>query len=73
LEWFFVFYDDLKRICNEKGIKMTPLIIQCGGSSGLISRWKKGSMPNSKMIIELAKKLEVSTDYLLGVEEVTHP
>ena len=62
-----MFYDHLKNICKEKGIKMTPLIIECGGSSGLISRWKKGSMPNGKMIIALAKKLDVSSDYLLGI------
>ena len=63
----FVFYERLKAECEKQGLKITPLAIECAGSSGAIERWKKGSIPNGKTLIALAKKLNVSTDYLLGL------
>ena len=60
-----MFYDNLKKICDEKGLKLTPLVTECGGAKGSISNWKKGSFPNSDIVINLAVRLNVSTDYLL--------
>ncbi len=60
-----VFYDNLKAECNRRGIKVTPLIQKCGGSTGKISSWKKGASPNSDIVMKIAKRLNVSTDYLL--------
>lgn len=52
--------------CEKQKIKMTPLVIECGGSSGSTSNWKKGASPNSDIVLKLAQRLGVSTDYLLG-------
>ena len=68
-EGVFVFYDRLKETCEKQGLKMTPLVIECGGSRSNVTTWKNGVMPNSKLLIELAKRLNVSTDYLLGLTE----
>lgn len=62
-----MFYDILKKECEKQGLKMTPLIVTCGGSKGSISNWKKGASPNSDIVVKLAHRLNVSTDYLLGV------
>ena len=64
-----MFYDNLKAICDKKGVKITPLVAECGGAKGSISNWKKGAAPNSDIVLRLAVRLNVSTDYLLtGLE-----
>jgi len=60
-----MFYDNLKTICEKKGLKMTPIVIECGGAKGSISNWKKGASPNSDIVVALSVRLNVSTDFLL--------
>jgi phage repressor protein C with HTH and peptisase S24 domain len=68
-----MFYDNLKAICDKKGVKITPLVAECGGAKGSISNWKKGAAPNSDIVLKLAVRLNVSTDYLLkGLEQQYH-
>ena len=68
-----MFYDNLKAICDKKGVKITPLVAECGGAKGSISNWKKGVAPNSDIVLKLAVRLNVSTDYLLkGLEQQCH-
>lgn len=68
-----MFYDNLKAICDKKGVKITPLVAECGGAKGSISNWKKGAAPNSDIVLKLAVRLNVSTDYLLkGLEQQCH-
>jgi len=68
-EGVFVFYERLKLECEKQGLKITPLVVECGGSTGTISQWKKGGMPNAKLLVLVAKRLNVSPDYLLGLDE----
>lgn len=63
-----MFYDNLKRICENQGLKITPVVIECGGSSGSIANWKKGTIPNGEILVKLSKRLNVSIDYLLTGE-----
>ena len=60
-----MFYDNLKAICDKKNLKITPLIIECGGTKGGLSGWRNGASPNSDIVIKLAQRLNVSCDYLL--------
>ncbi len=60
-----MFYDNLKRICDERNIKITPLVLECGGTKGVISGWKKGAAPNSDIVMRLSVRLNVPTDLLL--------
>ena len=62
-----MFYDRLKAECERQGLKITPVVIECIGSAGRIADWKKGTIPSGKIIIALAKRLNVSADYLLGL------
>lgn len=61
-----MFYDVLKKECEKQGVKITPIVLECGGAKGSISNWKKGASPNSDIVLKLAQRLGVSTDYLLG-------
>lgn len=61
-----MFYDILKKECEKQHLKMTPLIVECGGANSSAANWKKGASPNSDIVLKLARRLNVSTDYLLG-------
>lgn len=60
-----MFYDNLKAICDKQGVKITPIVLECGGNKGSLSGWKKGAAPNSDIVMKLAVRLNVPTDYLL--------
>ncbi|MEG1753688.1 MAG: hypothetical protein RR234_07210 [Christensenella sp.] len=60
-----MFIDNLEKECAKQGLKITPLVVECGGSKGSISAWRKGTIPNSEIIVNLAVRLNVSCDYLL--------
>ncbi len=60
-----MFYDNLKLICEKRGVKLTPLVKECGGAKGSLSNWKKGASPNSDIVVRLAERLNVSIDLLL--------
>ena len=64
-----MFYDNLKYICDEKGMKITPIVAECGGAKGSISNWKNGASPNSDIVAKLAVRLNVSTDTLIFGKE----
>lgn len=67
-----MFYDNLKAICDEQGVKITPIVNECGGAKGSISNWKKGASPNSDIVARLAVRLNVSTDLLIfGKDKAT--
>lgn len=60
-----MFYNNLKEECDRQEIKITPLVKECGGSTGTISNWKKGASPNSDIVMKIAVRLNVTTDFLL--------
>lgn len=60
-----MFYDRLKKICDEKGIKITPLLKELKISQGNTEKWKNGAIPTGAILIILVEKLNCSTDYLL--------
>ena len=60
-----MFYDTLIKLCKEHNVKITPLVVSCGGSRSSPLNWKNGASPNSDIVIKLAEYFGVSTDYLL--------
>ena len=64
-----MFYDNLKSECDRQGLKLSPLVVECGGAVGSINGWKNGAYPNSEIVIKLALRLNVSSDYLLTGKE----
>lgn len=61
----FMFYDNLKAECERQGLKLTPIVLECGGTKGIIGGWKNGAAPRSDIVMKLAVRLKVPTDYLL--------
>lgn len=60
-----MFYDNLKAECDKQGLKLTTVVLECGGTKGVIGGWKKGAAPRSDIVMKLAVRLNVPTDYLL--------
>ncbi len=64
------FCEQLKAIRIEKGLSQPELAQLVGVSKGMISFWENGvNEPTITNLIKLAQIFEVSTDYLLGLED----
>lgn len=60
-----MFWDNFKMLCDERGLKPTPVLKETGISTGSIGRWQAGSSPNAEAVITLADYFKCSTDLLL--------
>lgn len=55
----------IENLCVNEGISITQLCEEVTGSRGNLSTWRKGNVRND-YLIKIAKRFNVSTDYLLG-------
>lgn len=60
-----MFFEQVKKACEMRGISVTALTIQLGISKSNVTNWKNGTMPNGDVIISISDCLRVSTDFLL--------
>jgi transcriptional regulator with XRE-family HTH domain len=65
----FVFFDNLKETCELRGISVTSATQQLGVSRSNVTSWKKGTAPNSDVVVRLSELLDISTDFLLTGKE----
>ena len=65
-----VFCERLKLLRIEKKLSQPELAQLVGVSKGMISFWENGiNEPTIANLVKLAQILEVSADYLLGLED----
>lgn len=64
------FNDIFERLCREKGVSPNAVAKQLSISSGSVSEWKKGRVPQNAKLRIIAEYFNVSTDYLLGKTDV---
>lgn len=62
-----MFWQRFYGLCLKNGKKPNPVGKEIGLSSGIISKWKAGGIPNGETLMRLARYFNVSTDYLLGI------
>lgn len=61
--------DKIRRLRREKQLSMDELAEQCGVTKAAISQYEHNvRLPNAVVVKHLALALEVSADYLCGVE-----
>ena len=63
------FAEILKDLVNEKELSLRKLGLECGFTSGQLSRWINGKYPTIDNAVKLAKYFNCSLDYLFGVSE----
>ncbi|MDR1674174.1 MAG: helix-turn-helix domain-containing protein [Oscillospiraceae bacterium] len=61
-----MFYENLCKLCEQRGLKVTNVISELGYSKGTQSRWRAGSVPNIDILMKFAEFFDVSADELLG-------
>ena len=60
----------IKLLRDQRGMTQTELAKRLGITRSSVNAWEMGiSVPSTQYIVELAKFFNVSTDYLLGMEE----
>jgi transcriptional regulator with XRE-family HTH domain len=62
-----MFWERFYGLCQRVGKKPNPVGKEIGLSSGIISKWKAGGIPNGETLMKLSKYFNVSVDYLLGI------
>lgn len=62
-----MFYDNLIKLCGEKGISLTVLVtVELKMSSSNVTKWRKGVVPKSDTVQKIADYFGVTTDFLLN-------
>lgn len=65
-----MFFERVKELCTANNIKISNLLKELGMSPGNLTRWKNGTVPDGNTLIAIAKYFDVSTDYLLGIDDI---
>lgn len=65
----FVFYEQFLKICNERGVKPTPVLKQIGLSTGNLKKWESGSSVSADTLEKLAAYFGVPVDYFFQSDE----
>ena len=58
-------YNRIIELCEQRNIKITPLLAKLDIATGSSSGWKAGKMPSGVALVKFAKYFDVSVDYLL--------
>lgn len=62
--------DKIKMLRENAGITQSELAKSLGLTRSAVNAWEMGlSVPSTQYIVELAKAFNVSTDFLLGMED----
>ena len=64
------FYEKYLELCASSGMTPNGAAKIIGIPSASITDWKKGSMPRSNAIEKISTYYGVTTDYLLGYEDI---
>lgn len=68
-----MFYENLENVLKQKDLNLNKLAKGSGIAQSQTSKWKKGYIPGSEILIKICKYLDVSADYLLDLNETPPP
>lgn len=63
-----MFYDQFMKLCDERGVKPTPVLKEIGISTGNLKKWKGGSTVGADILEKLANYFQVTVDYFFQDE-----
>lgn len=68
-----MFWEIFSKLCSQRGKSPNAVAKELKISSGSVTNWKNGTIPNNSALLKLANYFNVSVDYLLGKEDATIP
>lgn len=68
-----ILYARIEELCENHEISITRLEKECGFSNATIKKWKDTSIPGIDKVQKIAKYFNVTTDYLLGITNISTP
>lgn len=68
-----MFWERFVQLCAERNTKPNPVAKELGISSGAVTNWKNGAVPQSATLKRIADYFGVSTSYLLGIVDDPDP
>lgn len=60
------FFEILETLCTRNNTSVTAVLKELGYSTSKGTAWRNGSIPTGDILLNLAKRFNVSVDYLLG-------
>ncbi len=63
-----MFWEKFNTLCKTSDKSEAFVAKEIGASNSLTSKWKNGTLPSFKMLINIADYFDCSVDYLLGRE-----
>lgn len=63
-----MFWKIFVKLCSERNTKPNPVAKSLNISSGAVTKWKAGAMPNDTTLYKIANYFGVSVEYLKGEE-----
>ncbi|MBP0976574.1 MAG: hypothetical protein J6P89_00125 [Oscillospiraceae bacterium] len=60
-----MFWDQFIKLCNDNHTRPNPVAKELGFSSGVVTKWKNGSLPQTDALMKISQHFKVSVDYLL--------
>ena len=67
-----MFWDQFIKLCNDNHTRPNPVAKELGYSSGVVTKWKNGSLPQTEALIKISQHFNVSVDYLLHGENSSY-
>lgn len=67
------FYDNLTRICRERGMSVNSMIVQMGMSKSNHKAWREGAVPHEATLLKIARFLNVSANDLTSEAKKATP
>lgn len=65
-----MFYKRVKELREARDWNQEELAEKCSVKQACVSKWEKGiTLPTVGVLVQLSEIFEVSTDYLLGLDE----
>lgn len=65
-----MFYEIVNDLCKARKTTITKMSEEIGLSNAAATSWKKGAVPKSTTLEKISAYFGVSTDYLLGKEDI---
>lgn len=62
-------YERIAKLAEEQGLSICKLEQMASVANGTIGKWRNGRGATVETIVKIAKTLNVSVDYLLGITD----